>query len=363
MTIATWKLSPSGLDIDVSQATLRPFYLHERVVHVLDQRALPHHEQWLRCDTIESLAIAIETLAVRGAPAIGGAAALGMAMAMLQAPAHLDVPALVERCADADARLWHTRPTAVNLFAALAACRLAWRATHVDAEALRTAVVMAALSVLQRDAAACTAMASVGVGVVTPLLARHQEVLTICHTGALATCGTGTALGVVRALRDSRQAIAVAALETRPLLQGARLTSWECLRLDIPVTLLTDSMAPSYLSRGRIACALVGADRIARNGDTANKIGTYALAVACRHHGVPLYVVAPTTTIDVSTATGLDIVVEERAGDEVRQLGGVATAPRGVPVWNPAFDVTPASLITGFITEAGLLSPPFADIS
>jgi len=336
----------------VTAAALRPFRLDDAGLRLLDQRALPQEERWLRFradDVIEGVAVAIEQLAVRGAPAIGGAAALAIACAVRDRGGDPDV---VEFLRAADARLRRTRPTAVNLFVALDAIA---RARDSAADDVVGAVVDAAAAYVDDDEAACAAMGDAG----TDLLSDGDVVVTICHTGALATCGQGTALGVVKSARRQGKDIAVVALETRPLLQGARLTAWECLREGIPVTLITDGMASFALARGikgrRITRAFVGADRVAENGDTANKIGTCNLAVACSAFGVPFHVVAPRSTFDDGCVDGDAIPIEERAADEVRAIRGTVTAPADVPVWNPSFDVTPARLITSWISERGVV--------
>ena len=339
---------------------LRPFFLDEQGLHLLDQRDLPSHETWRVFGdggVIEGAARAIETLAVRGAPAIGGAAALALA-AFARRPRG-SLASFVESLKHHDARLRRTRPTAVNLFVALDRIAVARDAAAEKAGAVvddvAAAVVDAAEAYCNDDEAACEVMGASGAS----LLADGDVVVTICHTGALATCGQGTALGVVKSARRAGKDVSVVALETRPLLQGARLTAWECQREKIPVTLVTDGMAGFALSRGlrgrKISRAFVGADRVARNGDTANKIGTLSLAVNCHHHGVPFHVVAPLTTFDEMCPDGASIPIEERSADEVRTARGAPLSPVDVGVWNPAFDVTPSSLIASFVTERGLL--------
>lgn len=340
----------------VTAAALRPFRLDDQGLRLLDQRALPLEERWLSFgadNVIDGVAVAIEQLAVRGAPAIGGAAALALACAVRDR-GNDDVDGLVGFLRAADLRLRRTRPTAVNLFVALdAVAHSISAAVSGGSAAVVAAVVDAAEGYVDDDEAACAAMGEAGAA----LLADGDVVVTICHTGALATCGQGTALGVVKSARRQGKDVAVVALETRPLLQGARLTAWECLREGIPVTLITDGMVSFALARGiggrRITRAFVGADRIAKNGDTANKIGTFNLAVACAATGVPLHVVAPRTTFDDGCADGDAIPIEERIADEVRSARGTPTAPVDVPVWNPAFDVTPARLIASWISERG----------
>ncbi|MDP2340087.1 MAG: S-methyl-5-thioribose-1-phosphate isomerase [Deltaproteobacteria bacterium] len=327
---------------------LAAFFVDDDGLHLLDQRELPGQEVWhvFRGDDdgVEGVARAIESLAVRGAPAIGGAAALILGVWAQNQSSSSALPAHI-------ARLRRTRPTAVNLFVALD--RVAAAGSDLDA------VVDAAWGYCDDDAAACRAMGDHGAA----LLSDGDVVVTICHTGALATCGQGTALGVVKSARRAGKDVAVVALETRPLLQGARLTAWECQREGIPVTLITDGMAAFALSRGAggrpIRRAFVGADRIAKNGDTANKIGTFSLAVACAHHGVPFHVVAPRSTFDDGCVDGAAIPIEERDANEVRsalRMGarGTPTAPVDVKVWNPSFDVTPTRLIESFVSEQGI---------
>jgi methylthioribose-1-phosphate isomerase len=303
-----------------------PLRWRDGALEILDQRRLPGAEVWLRCATWRDVAEAVRTLAVRGAPAIGIAAAYGVALA---APGERSVAA---------AGLKAARPTAVNL---------AWAVDRALAAAdpLREAEAVAA-----EEAARCEAIAAAGAALV-PAGARA---LTICHTGALAAGGPGTALGVlVRAHREGRLR-EVVACETRPLLQGARLTMWECMRLGVPARLIVDGAAALLMRRGEVDLVMAGADRIAVNGDTANKIGTYALAVLARHHGLPFYVAAPGSTVDPAAADGGAIPVEERDPDEVLRIG----APAGARASNPAFDVTPAELITAWITERGVVRTP-----
>ncbi len=328
---------------------LQAFFVDDDGLHLLDQRELPLREVWHIFggddDGLESTARAIESLAVRGAPAIGGAAALILAV-WAQAQSSTSKEHFVAGLQRHITRLRRTRPTAVNLFVALD--RVAAAGSNPEA------IVDAAYGYCNDDAAACKAMGDHG----ADLLNDGDVVVTICHTGALATCGQGTALGVVKSARRQGKDIAVVALETRPLLQGARLTAWECLREGIPVTLITDGMAAAALSRGpggrRIRRAFVGADRIANNGDTANKIGTFSLSVSCAHHGVPFHVVAPRSTFDDACPDGAAIPIEERDPLEVRTARGTPTAPVDVSVWNPAFDVTPTSLIESFVSEQGV---------
>lgn len=333
---------------------LRPVQLRGdgRALLLLDQRELPQTERWLALDELEPIAHAIETLAVRGAPAIGCAAAIGLYVVSL---AFDDAPARFRAQLDhAAARLAATRPTAVNLFVAIDQLRDAIAGLPADAsvEAMRACLRETALAHVDADLRACLQLADHGAH-----LLPAGGVLTHCNTGALATSGHGTALGVVRTAWARGTKLHVFADETRPLLQGARLTAWELVEAGIPCSLITDNMAGYLMARGEIQAAIVGADRITRRGDVANKIGTYAVAVLCKHHGIPFYVAAPWTTIDLSLEHGREIEIEERAADEVRLHGGALRAPAGVAVRNPAFDVTPAELVTAIITERGVHRP------
>ncbi len=294
-------------------------------LEVLDQRLLPERVEYLTCRTAADVAGAIRDMAVRGAPAIGCAAAFGIALE--PEDASYDV-------------LAKSRPTAVNLFWALERMRRA-RDKRVEAEAI-----------LAEDVAINRAIGERG----AKLVPQGARILTYCNTGALATAGHGTALGVVRSARG--KGVSVLACETRPYLQGARLTAWECLQEGIPCTLITDNMAGYLMSRGEADLVIVGADRIAANGDTANKIGTYTLAVLARRHGLPFYVAAPLSTFDAGTADGTKIPIEERGAEEVTGYRGTRWAPQGVRVRNPAFDVTPADLITAIICEQAVIEAP-----
>jgi methylthioribose-1-phosphate isomerase len=335
--------------------TVTPFTLDDdaSTLRVLDQRRLPAEEVWLALDDVEPVARAIEQLAVRGAPAIGCVAALGLAVASARFPREpAEFRAAFER---AHARLAATRPTAVNLFVALdqLARALAVADPSATASTLRAILLDEARRHVDEDLAACMAIGEHG----APLLPDEGTVLTHCNAGALATAGYGTALGVIRRAVALGKRIRVLADETRPVLQGARLTAWELGRDGIDVTVIADNMAGALMARGEIAAAIVGADRIARNGDVANKIGTYTVAVLCKHHGVPLYVAAPWTTIDLAIASGADIPIEDRDGDEVRLHGGALMTPAGIAVRNPAFDVTPAALVAAIVTERGVFRP------
>ena len=340
---------------EVSRESVRPFQAARdgRSVQVLDQRRLPAEEVWVRVDDVESTARAIETLQVRGAPAIGCVAALGLAAAAHQFP---DEPeafrAELTRALD---RLAHTRPTAVNLFVALEQLRrcVEHAAANTPVSQLRERLLATARAHVDHDLQCCLDMGRHG----APLLPDDGAVLTHCNAGALATAGYGTALGVIRRAHEIGKRFRVLADETRPVLQGARLTAWELHRDGIPVEVIADNMAGALMAAGEIKAAIVGADRIARNGDVANKIGTYTVAVLCRHHGIPLYVAAPWTTIDLSLPTGAEIPIEERNPDEVHTHGERRMTPPDVGVRNPAFDVTPAQLVTAIITERGVHDP------
>lgn len=324
-------------------------------LQLLDQRALPAEVRTLECRTAEETALAIKALVVRGAPAIGVAAAFGMALAARRAAeGGGDLKESLQR---ARAVLAASRPTAVNLF---------WALEKIDAvlksladarpSEVATELEQAARRIQEDDLAACRRIGDFGAA----LFPDHARVLTHCNAGALATAGYGTALGVVRSAHRMGKVERVFADETRPVLQGARLTAWELVTEGIPATLITDSMAGFLMARGEINCVVVGADRITANGDVINKIGTYTVAVLAREHGIPFFVAAPTSTFDLRTATGNDVVIEERDPREVLEVAGVRTAPEGIDVRNPAFDLTPARLVTAIICETGVAKPPFA---
>ncbi len=327
-------------------------------VVMLDQRRLPAEETYLTLTSVEEVACAIEDLAVRGAPAIGCAAALGMALAARESRAHSGTE-LHADLASAAERLARTRPTAVNLFWALGRMRsVADRVcSGDDVEAARGELLAEAENLVEQDVAVCRALGDAGVEIVCD----GARVLTHCNAGALATAGWGTALGVVRSAVAAGRRVEVLADETRPFLQGARLTAWELARDRIPVTVITDNMAGHLMARGEVDLVVVGADRIAANGDVANKIGTYPVALLAREHGIPFYVAAPLSTIDLDTADGSEIPIEERGSAEVTHLAGQALIPEGVPVRHPAFDVTPARLVSGIVTERGIARAPYAE--
>jgi methylthioribose-1-phosphate isomerase len=326
-------------------------------LELLDQRALPEREDVLRLAKVEDIAAAIETLAVRGAPAIGCTAAFGMACAAL-APAR-DLAAQRKAVCAAEARLARTRPTAVNLFWALGRMREAIDASAAARDATPKSVgegaLAAAQAILADDLARCRAIGRAGLA----LVPQGARIMTHCNAGGLATAGYGTALGVVRAAAEAGRGISVLAGETRPFLQGARLTAWELAKDAVPVAVMTDGMAGFLMRRGEVDLVVVGADRIARNGDVANKIGTYGLAVLARAHGIPFYVAAPLSTLDLATPNGDAIPIEERGRDELATLAGRRLVPEGVPVRHPAFDVTPAGLVTAIVTEAGVAREPY----
>ena len=326
----------------------------DRVV-LLDQRRLPTEEVEIECRTWEEVAEAIRTLAVRGAPAIGVTAAFGLALAGLRSPAARveDLLADLER---ASAGLAATRPTAVNLFWALDRMRrhaVAHRSEPV--EALRRRLVAEAERILEEDIESNRRLGAYGAW----LVPEGGRILTHCNAGGLATAGYGTALGVVRGAVEAGRQPFVWVDETRPVLQGARLTAWELQKEGIPHTVIADVAAASLMARGEVDLVVVGADRIAANGDTANKIGTYGLAVLARAHGLPFYVAAPFSTIDPALADGRAIPIEERDPREVREIAGRLLAPAASPARNPAFDVTPAALITAIVTERGVFRAPY----
>jgi methylthioribose-1-phosphate isomerase len=324
-------------------------------LRLLDQTRLPAEERWLELDDHRAVAAAIREMRVRGAPAIGVAAAYGVALAARHCTAP-DMPAFLAELDRAIDLLAATRPTAVNLFWALRRMRAVAARAPTPAEA-RARLLAEALAIQEEDVQANRRMGRLGAA----LIPDGAAVLTHCNAGALATAGYGTALGVIRAACAAGKRLHVYADETRPLLQGARLTAWELARDGIPTTLIADTMAGSLMRQGRITCVVVGADRIAANGDVANKIGTYQLAVLADAHGIPFYVAAPVSTLDVTLPTGDAIPIEERAAHEVTHVAGVPTAPEGIAVYNPAFDVTPARYVTAIITDRGIARAPYED--
>jgi methylthioribose-1-phosphate isomerase len=323
-------------------------------VCLLDQSRLPGQVEFLMCRDYQTVARAIRELKVRGAPAIGVTAAMGIALGVqsLQATTYDE---LAKSALTICEHLAATRPTAVNLFWAIERMKQKLAdMKDLPLEDIKRELITESQSILDEDVALCKAMGRHG----AELIQDGQTILTHCNAGALATAGYGTALGVVRAAWESGKRIKVFADETRPVLQGARLTAWELMQDNIPVTLITDNMAGSLMREGKIQLCVVGADRIAANGDVANKIGTYSVAVLAKAHGIPFYVAAPYSTIDLGTKSGKDIPIEQRNPVEVTNVhGGSSVAPSGVDVYNPAFDVTPADLITGIITERGVFKP------
>lgn len=317
-------------------------------LYLLDQTRLPTAEYWLRCTDYRLAARAIQTMVVRGAPAIGITAAYAMVLAAYEAEKQSDFQACME---EAKAVLAASRPTAVNLFWALDRMERRWQTVGCDPEQLEEEARAIHLEDLQMNGAMGRAGAE--------LVPQNARILTHCNAGALATGGYGTALGVIRAACAQGKVSMVYADETRPLLQGARLTAYELVRDHIPVTLICDNMAGALMAQGKVDLIVVGCDRMAANGDFANKIGTYSLAVLAKHHGVPFYTALPSSSIDMTIPDGSHIVVEQRAGNEVTHLGGVQTGPDGVRTWNPAFDVTPHQLLSGIITERGVLTGSF----
>ena len=323
-------------------------------VRILDQSRLPDQVEFVDCRDYETVGIAIKELWVRGAPAIGITAAMGVALGA-QAVKATEFDAFRKAVWAIADHLAATRPTAVNLFWAID--RMKRRLDALKAEpipAIKQKLIAESQAVLEEDIAMNKAMGKHGAAVI----GDGQTILTHCNAGALATGGYGTALGVVRAAWEAGKKIRVVADETRPVLQGARLTAWELMQDGIPVTLITDNMAGALMQQGRIHVCVVGADRITANGDVANKIGTYSVAVLAHAHGIPFYVAAPSSTIDLAMASGEQIPIEQRDPREVTHVRGKAPiAPDGVEVFNPAFDVTPARLITGIITEKGIFKP------
>ena len=324
-------------------------------LEVIDQTELPRRFTLLELRTVGEVVDALRRLVVRGAPAIGVAAAFGVVLGLDQRrPASAAAAReVLERVA---AELEAARPTAVNLRWAVRRV-VAAAAGGRDPAAIRRLALDEAMRVLLEDREACRRIAAHG----RAELAGRKRLLTHCNTGRLASAGLGTALAVVYAKAAAGEPVEVLASETRPLLQGARLTAWELVDAGIPVTVLADTAAGAAMARGMVEAVLVGCDRVARNGDTANKIGTYALAVLASANGIPFYVVGPLPSFDPDAADGDAIVIEQRSPEEVRSLGGAPVAPERAEVWNPAFDVTPARLVTAFITDAGVLRPPFAD--
>jgi methylthioribose-1-phosphate isomerase len=328
-------------------------WIDNRVV-MIDQTRLPVEEKYVTCRTYEEVAAAIRKMTIRGAPAIGVAAAMGVALGVLEArETELDT-----QFATICDTLAQTRPTAVNLFWALDRMKRLYDSVRGQPlAAIRRRLIEEALRVREEDIEICRAIGRNGAA----LVPDRSTVLTHCNAGALATAGYGTALGVIRAAVEAGKQVDVFADETRPFLQGARLTVWELQQDGIPTTLITDNMAGHFLKSGRIGCVVVGADRIAANGDVANKIGTYSVAVLAKENGVPFFVAAPVSTLDLSLASGDSIPIEQRAAAEVTHVFGQPVAPAGATAANPAFDVTPARYVSAIITENGVARAPYAE--
>ncbi len=340
-----------------SKLRVRTVEISPEAVVLIDQLVLPHEERYVTCSTWREVAARISDMTVRGAPAIGVAAAGALALAAREAcavePEARDrFDALLEEAA---AGLAATRPTAVNLTWAIAEMRAVWRRCGGSSAECWLALLARAREIHDDDVRRCLAIGAYG----AELLGSGARVLTHCNAGALATAGYGTALGVIRAAHARRGVAEVLVDETRPWLQGARLTAWELSVEGIPYHLITDNMAGHFMSRGAVDSVIVGADRIAANGDTANKIGTYTLSVLAKEHGLPFYVAAPLSTVDLTVQSGAEIPIEERDEDEVTSYGGRRLAPEGARAYHPAFDVTPHANITAIVTEAGVLREPF----
>jgi methylthioribose-1-phosphate isomerase len=324
-------------------------------VRFIDQRKLPTEETYVTCASYEEVAEAIRNMTVRGAPAIGVTAAMGIALGMRDAEGD-HVAELRRRMDEICEEIASTRPTAVNLFWAVRRMQEKFDSlSDLPVPQIKQGLIQEAQRMYVEDIAANEAMGQHGAA----LLPSSGSVLTHCNAGALATCGYGTALGVIRAAVESGKKIHVFADETRPFLQGSRLTAWELMKDGIPTTVISDNMAGSMMKQGKIGAVVVGADRIAANGDVANKIGTYSVAVLAKEHGIPFYVAAPFSTIDLETPDGSKIPIEQRSTREVTHFAGKAITPEGVKVENPAFDVTPAKYVTAIITERGVLKAPY----
>ena len=323
-------------------------------VVMIDQTRLPLHEEYVTCRTYEEVATAIRDMIIRGAPAIGVAAAMGVALGVLQArPDRLEseFPVICETLAA-------TRPTAVNLFWAIDRMKRLFESLRgKPIEEIRARLVAEAIAVREEDIAMCKSIGDHGAA----LVPDGKTILTHCNAGALATAGYGTALGVIRSAIASGKQVDVFADETRPFLQGARLTVWELQQDGIPTTLITDNMAGHFMKSGRIGCVVVGADRIAANGDVANKVGTYSVAVLAKENGVPFLVAAPTSTLDLTLVSGEQIPIEQRSAREVTHMFGHQVAPEETRVENPAFDVTPARYVSAIVTEKGVARAPYED--
>ncbi len=326
-------------------------------IKLIDQTLLPNEFKQIYCDDLPTIWEAIKSLRVRGAPAIGIAGALGAVLGIWNSSARTYNEFAAE-LKSATEYLATSRPTAVNLFWALdRMTKTAEDNRALPISDLKEKLLAEAQDIIEEDKAMCRAIGQHGM----ELLNENDTILTHCNAGGLATSDYGTALAVMFSAHEAGKQIQVFADETRPLLQGARLTTWELMQAGIDVTLICDNMAAQVMKEGKIQCVIVGADRIAANGDTANKIGTYNVAILAQAHGIPFYVAAPTSTLDYSLKTGAEIPIEQRASEEVTEGFGKLTAPKGVKVYSPAFDVTPASLVTAIITEKGVASPPYTE--
>ena len=342
---------------DLENFMIRTIEWTEMGVVILDQKRLPDEEIYHTYTDYEGVAEAIRSMIIRGAPAIGVAAAMGLALGVKNATTISTSLDELDREFDVICRvIAATRPTAVNLFRAVDRMKAVYaRVRPLGSEAIRNALITEAIAIYQEDIEANRAMGRAG----QTLIPDGARILTHCNAGALATAGYGTALGVIRAAVEAGKKISVFADETRPWLQGARLTAWELARDGIPVTVITDNMAGYFMKKGDIDCIIVGADRIAANGDVANKIGTYSVAVLARENRIPFYVAAPVSTLDLSIPDGGYIPIEERSPDEVRMIQGIFVTPKDIPVANPVFDVTPACYVDAIITELGVVRAPY----
>jgi len=334
-------------------ASVTPVAWVDGVVRILDQTRLPDEEAYLECVSAADVAAAIRSMAVRGAPVLGIAAAMGVALAAARSTARRP-EALLRELEREGSRLVATRPTAVNIAWGVGRVLAAVRGPG-SVDELRRAALVEAERIAIEDERACRAIGTLG----AELVPSGANVLTHCNTGMLCTAGRGTALGVIYAAHEAGARPHVWVDETRPVLQGSRLTAWELQRAGVPMTLVPDTAAGHLMASGKVDLVLVGADRIAANGDVANKIGTYQLAVLARYHRIPFYVAAPTSTIDLSTPTGVEIRIEERDPAEVTSPRGVRFAPEGTPAVNPAFDVTPGPMVSAIVTEQGVVRPPY----
>ena len=329
-------------------------WLDDRV-KILDQTRLPREEVYLELSDYQSIASAVVELKIRGAPALGVVGAYAIALGALKIES-VKKDEFLARLRIIIQTIASTRPTASNLFLDIDRMQTVAEA-GADVEQIKAALVNEAVRIHAEAAEVTRKLSQLG----AELIRDGFTILTHCNTGALATAGYGTALGVIKQAKEQGKNIKVLATETRPLLQGARLTAWELKQANIPFTLITDSMAGYFISRGEVDCVIVGADRIVANGDTANKIGTYTLAVLAKENGIPFYVAAPTTTIDLSLASGDEIPIEQRSQEEVTHIQGVSIAPEGTQAQNPAFDVTPHRYITAIITEKGIITEPYGE--